>query len=444
MLRTLSQLPGDAANTVDAADWKRMSDLLPADRNDTHIQELFYPGQVAATISATTRRRANFLIALDNRSYWDMYDYILKTPRLRFPDIHRLTRLSKVEGRVLHLLISNVVGLLNPEPTEIFDRRDNNKPPLRNDLIPALQHCSAQFVRLSEKRLDAFSWVDTDMGGGGGGAERSAPEMASILLQQELLDFAIARIAAFRSPATKAYLDQFPKQVSGTEYSERFFHQQTWGEVLQIVRHYVGDEFTHPTWAISKTDRSDGHGDGVIKPSERTATQFVESIYHFIKDIPEFVQDADFQNKLNSEALRAQLVVWFSQQQPRIQAADKHANELNTIGRDQEAEADVVVEAKAELVLVAMTISGDKIRQNNGRKSPGVVLTLSQDRQETTPQQPLPLLEAVSRPVSRPLSNPEPSSSTLPSLHRSPPPSLPRLPRRSPRRLSHPSSRRSL
>ncbi|CAM1507688.1 Fc.00g073290.m01.CDS01 [Cosmosporella sp. VM-42] len=179
VLETLSQLPGNATKHLTGADWEEMSKSLPAGRTDTDVQELFYLGNASQNIGRLAKRRPNLLAALGGQSYWEVYIRILKTPRLRFPDIHRLLDLSQDDGRVLSQVMSYVVAWLNPNPTVVVDQW-NKKPPLRNDLMPELQHCSAQFVRSIEKKLDTFLWYMT---------LRSPPENASVLLQQEVLDF---------------------------------------------------------------------------------------------------------------------------------------------------------------------------------------------------------------------------------------------------------------
>lgn len=108
-------------------------------------------------------------------------------------------------------------------PTVISDDRKSNKPPLRADIVPALHHCSNRDVLEAEKRLDIFVWEPDYRG--------STPEMASMLLQHEVLDFILQRLGDFKKPVVKLYLEQAPEQVDGAQYTKRFAHE-TWGEVL--------------------------------------------------------------------------------------------------------------------------------------------------------------------------------------------------------------------
>jgi hypothetical protein len=318
VLRTLSQFPGDAANNVELADWKKMSDFLGSTRTDDQVRTLFYPtapplpsssSSESALINHTTRRRPGFLSAVDDMGYYELYKRIARTRRLRFPDIHRIVGMTKEEGKVLFQVMSHVVAWLNATPTTIFNRRDNKKPPLRADLAATLGHCSDQIVRAAEKRLDAFVW-DSDH-------PLSAPETASILLQQEVLDFVLKHLADFRNPAVKLYLDQAPKEVDCAQYTKRFSHEM-WNGVLAIVWRWVGDDF-HSEWMQSpRSDTRDSHALAHARDAEfsRSAElSLTESFRNFIKDDPELGADSAFLGKLRTEAFEAALSGWFARQQ---------------------------------------------------------------------------------------------------------------------------------
>jgi hypothetical protein len=185
-----------------------MAKSLPARRTETDICVFFYPGQGSSQhISRTTKRRPKFLVALDDQAYWEMSRCILKTPRLRFLDIHQLLNLSQADGQVLVQVMNHVVSWSNPNPTPVTDQRNNKKPALetssakpalRNDLVSELQHSSAQFVRLTEKKLYLFLWNMT---------LESPPENASVLLQQEIHELTRARLKVFKAPAMKRPLN---------------------------------------------------------------------------------------------------------------------------------------------------------------------------------------------------------------------------------------------
>ncbi|OBS16142.1 hypothetical protein FPOA_13212 [Fusarium poae] len=234
VLQTLSQLPGDAANEVELADWKKMSEFLGSTRTDDQVRTLFYPPPPSSSSSSSslttaqnTKRRLGFLTAIDDARYQEIYKRILTTSQLRFTNIHRLISLSKDDGKVLFQVMSHVVAWLDAAPTTTSYRRDNNKPPLRAGIAAKLDHCSDRDVRDAEKRLGILVWEPDH--------HNSTSKAASILLQHEVLDFVLQRVADFKNPAVKLYLEQAPKQVNSAQYTKRFSHE-TWSGVLAIVQ----------------------------------------------------------------------------------------------------------------------------------------------------------------------------------------------------------------
>ncbi|GKU10393.1 unnamed protein product, partial [Fusarium langsethiae] len=192
VLRTLSQLPGDAANEVELADWKKMSDFLGSTRTADQVRTLFYPSASSSATAESTRRRIGFLTAIDDGRYQEMYKRILTTSQLRFTNIHRLITLGKDDGKILFQVMSHVVAWLNADPTTTSYRRDNNKPPLRAGIEAKLDQCSDRDVRDVEKKLGIFIWEPDH--------HNSTSQTASILLQHEVLDFVLQSMADFKSP----------------------------------------------------------------------------------------------------------------------------------------------------------------------------------------------------------------------------------------------------
>lgn len=191
-MNTVASLPGDAAKIIQRSDWASLSKSLPAERTELQVDKLFYPGESSSQITPSAKRRRYFLTGYDDYGYWEVYQYILLSPELSFPDLDRITRLSKEDGKILFSVMSHVVAWLNPSPTVITDRRDNNKPPLRGDLQPALQHFGESQLRSAKRRVQ----VDVSLG-----VERSAAENASAMMQQEILEFVCGQLEAFKSPA---------------------------------------------------------------------------------------------------------------------------------------------------------------------------------------------------------------------------------------------------
>ena len=78
-----------------------MSATLGAERSREQVQELFYPGQSGKPLNAASKRNPKLLQSFNDGKYWDIYDRVLRTPALRFPDVHRITGMSRGNGRVL-------------------------------------------------------------------------------------------------------------------------------------------------------------------------------------------------------------------------------------------------------------------------------------------------------------------------------------------------------
>jgi hypothetical protein len=86
---------------------------------------------------------------------------------MRLPDIQTALRAGRTEGKVISQVISQVVRWINLQPAVVGDR-DNNKPPLWRDFIPALeatvgseaealaQTLQREIFRVVRQRLDSF------------------------------------------------------------------------------------------------------------------------------------------------------------------------------------------------------------------------------------------------------------------------------------------------
>jgi hypothetical protein len=112
---------------------------------------LFYPDRESR---ATTKRRPGFLSVLGDDAYEQVYKCIRETPRLRFVNMHSMLRTSKENSRVMVQVLNHVIAWLNPSPMTVHNRRDNNKPPLWNDLMPALQNCPEECIQSAARRLN--------------------------------------------------------------------------------------------------------------------------------------------------------------------------------------------------------------------------------------------------------------------------------------------------
>jgi hypothetical protein len=122
---------------------------------------------------------------------------------LRFPEIAQLFAFSKKKARVLITIIYYVIAWLSPKFTIITNKRETEKPVLRNDLMALLQYVSADTIQEAEHRLGETSWADIE----GNGAEK-----AFILLQQEVLRFILAYLTEIQTPYY--YLENMPDETT--------------------------------------------------------------------------------------------------------------------------------------------------------------------------------------------------------------------------------------
>ncbi|GJN87053.1 hypothetical protein PLIIFM63780_010635 [Purpureocillium lilacinum] len=257
VLDTLAQLPGDAAKLVSSEDWKKMSASLGAERTREQVQELFYPRQSGKPLSVASKRNPKLLQSFDARGYWDIYERVLHTPALRFADVHRITGLSQGQGGVLFQAIDHVVNWLNPQRTIAVDRRSNTKPQLRLDLEQKLEYYTLTRLRQAEKG-------------------------ASVLLQQEVLEFVLEHLAAFNAPKMRDYLND--GDPDSDLYAARF-REDTWAGVLKIVRWHVGSDFRPECLPV------EGGNDGPPEAEPSTqAANVTDTFCHYVAGLTRYAR----------------------------------------------------------------------------------------------------------------------------------------------------------
>lgn len=295
VLDMLHSMPGDAVGLVREPDWAILCKNLRPDRTRDEVRALFYPEAGLSAPDVRDKRRAGFLLSFDAQSYWDIYDWVLQGPELRFPSVRRVVKLSRNEGQVLHKVMRHVVDWVHPEANSVVARRDNNKPPLYCDLVPALNG-NQKKVRVNKRKQPDYSWR---------GLPGQSPEATAVLLQQEVCDFVLPRIASFRNP--KSCLEQFLDTSNEATYITRF-DQDDWAEVLSIVRRYAGPEL-RPAW----TCRSSHRRAGSPALHATAISALAEGCCNFIRDDPIFADDASTRGKLDSAVFRTAMARWFSQ-----------------------------------------------------------------------------------------------------------------------------------
>ena len=195
--------------------------------------------------SSDCRRQDLFPTASDD-VYGSLYQFVLSTPALRFPDFHSLLKTTKQEGKVMSVVISHVGQWLNREPTRVGER-DNNKPPLRNDFLPALRKKSGE---------------DADK--------------LSIKLQEQLLRYVRDNISDFTRPAVEHYLREYPGNNNKDAYAKRFEHQ-AWRDVLVLVVELAGPHLQHE--CLVRFNTEDPREIGSI-PTSAIAQAVCKSITH--------------------------------------------------------------------------------------------------------------------------------------------------------------------
>ena len=147
VIKITSEFQSQHGLDIQLADWNKLAGL-PRMRSVHDVRGLFYPGLEPDVdpCSSGTRRR-DFFPDVDDGAYLNLYRSVLSEPGRRFIDIQALLKTTKQEGKLMSIVMSHVGQWMNTEPEKVSDR-DNNKPALRKDLVPALR------VRYGDKADD--------------------------------------------------------------------------------------------------------------------------------------------------------------------------------------------------------------------------------------------------------------------------------------------------
>ncbi|KAG6313799.1 hypothetical protein E4U22_000639, partial [Claviceps purpurea] len=218
VLDTLADLPGDTASYVKAEGWRKMSSFLGHGRLEVETREFFYPGKGSQEVDQSCRRRPGFLVQLDRESYWQVYQHY-----------HTWGDGSR------RRLAEQRPGTDRSGATSY--KQDNKKPGMRVDMVAALQHFDKRKVAGGQGQSDHVhrrAWGPVIAGA------------ASIVIQQEVLEFVCGRLEAFKSATAKDQLTQRLHTDNAERYRTRF-REAEWAGVLDIIRWYMGPEF-RPEW----------------------------------------------------------------------------------------------------------------------------------------------------------------------------------------------------
>lgn len=302
---------------IEPQDWIKLA-VLSEKSSDRDAMALFYPELDGDPYFDTPPpRRLDFLTALNDEKYKELYDHILTRPILRFPNVHSLIKTNRQEGKAMSAVIAHVGHWLNKSPT-VIQERNASKPLLRKDFLPAL-----------EKRH---------------GKNANAK---SIELEHQVLTYVREQIDTLTDETAEHFLDEFPIDTK-QEYIGRFNHS-TWKNILVMVHTMVGPHFQNE--AVIRFNTEDPN---TIR--SKPLNTIVHGVCDFISRNPEVSQSHVLSRKPAIEMLHAKLrpmiVEWAVEQydqvlkvslgdwQPAELAKMKMERSKYAVLRDAEVESD--------------------------------------------------------------------------------------------------------
>lgn len=212
-MKRTSEIQDQHGLDIQLADWNKLAGL-PRVRSADEVQSLFYPGlEPGVEPHPSDTRRRDFFPNTSDAAYFNLCRSVLSEPGCRFIDIQALLKTTKQEGKLMSTVMSHVGRWLNEEPEKVLDR-DNNKPALRKDLVPALR------AKYGDEADDM-----------------------SRLLQQRVLNHVRENPKDFTSTTLEHYLHEYPSG-DGDAYGARFKHE-VWRNVLSIVTDLAGPTLQH-------------------------------------------------------------------------------------------------------------------------------------------------------------------------------------------------------
>ncbi|RMJ17726.1 hypothetical protein CDV36_002609 [Fusarium kuroshium] len=216
-LESLSELPKECAYSLQASDWAKLAEALPNGHTEMEVRRLFYPSQPSDESNLT--RRQGLLSELNDDAYTRVYRRIVDRPGLVFPDVQKLLKTTKEEGRIMMQVLTHVVAWLNPSPTVIIDKRQNNKPLIREDLKPSIRQRQA-----ASQSRDGNNNSEVNSGTIWKEGQSTQLETLSIQLEKAVLDAVRDHMHLFKSVAIKNSLSILPDDDKDG-YQERFANE---------------------------------------------------------------------------------------------------------------------------------------------------------------------------------------------------------------------------
>jgi hypothetical protein len=212
-MKTASEIQNRHGLDIRLADWNQLAGL-PRVRSVDEVQSLFYPSiEPSVECYPSDTRRRDVFPNIDDDVYFNLCQSVLYEPGRRFMDIQALLKTTKQEGKLISAVMSHVRQWLTKEPKKVSDR-DNNKPALRKDLVPALR------ANYSDEANNK-----------------------SRVLQQIILDHVRENAKGFTSTPLEHYLHEYPSGGCDA-YGARFKHEVR-RNALSIVTSFAGPTLQH-------------------------------------------------------------------------------------------------------------------------------------------------------------------------------------------------------
>lgn len=213
MIKITSEIQGQHGLDVQLSDWNKLAGLSRV-RSVHDVRGLFYPDlEPNVEPRPSDTRRRDFFPNTSDSAYFNLCRSVLSEPGRQFIDIQALLKTTKQEGKLMSIVMSHVGQWMNKEPEKVSDR-DNNKPALRKDLVPALR---AKYGDKADKK--------------------------SRDLQQGVLNHVRENAKDFTSTMLEHYLHEYPCGDDDA-YGARFKHK-AWRNVLSIVTRFAGPTLQH-------------------------------------------------------------------------------------------------------------------------------------------------------------------------------------------------------
>ena len=302
VMEITSELQGQHGVDVQLADWNKLAGL-PRVRTVHEVRALFYPGLDPDVDSySSVARRRDFFPDADDTAYAGMCRTVVSEPGRRFIDIQALLKTTKQEGKLMSTVMSHVSLWMNPEPGKVSDR-DNNKPALREDLVPALRATYGD--KAEDKSRD---------------------------LQQAILRRVHENAKDFTGAALEHYLLEYP---SGDDkaYRTRFKHR-AWRDVLSIVTIYAGPTLQRRFIASP-----------VLEETRKISPPILaQTACDLICQIPEVATDPALQSATAAEQLlrmmQPVIAQWISKQHVRVSDPHDEDEQPTTVNPADEQRAE--------------------------------------------------------------------------------------------------------